>query len=136
MDLYSDSSENKHSYDCPIETTSNDCCQHATHLKASAYGYPSRMHHSQHNYLAQAVTGNHILLLDSPTISAFAYTHSISQVQPDLSSPNRDPCLAISQQTMHNASSFCIRVRTACLSSFFSDLYSNVVIMVQDCFLS
>ena len=48
---------------------------------------------------------------------------------------NRDPCVVILQRTIHNASPCCVRVRMPCLSGFFSDLYSNVVMLVQDCFL-
>ena len=51
-----------------------------------------------------------------------------------LISPDRDPCVVILQQTMYNASPCCVRVRMPCLSGFFSDLYSNVVMLVQDCF--
>jgi len=74
------------------------------------------------------VTGNHV----NP------YTHNWctqTQLQKfNISSPNRDPCVAISQRTMHNAPC-CVRVRMPSLSGFFSDLYSNAVILIQDCFL-
>ena len=50
------------------------------------------------------------------------------------SSPNRHPCVTILQRTMHNAS-LCDFKKKALFDQFFSDLYFNVVILVQDCVL-
>ena len=44
-------------------------------------------------------------------------------------SPNRDPCSVISQRTMHNALSCCVRVWMPCLSDFSAKIAFTLVFM-------
>ena len=76
------------------------------------------MHHIPHK---QPRKISHIKTCQ-PIYPQLAYLHTQTQLYKfNISSPNRDPCVAISQWSMHNASPCCVRVRFSAISMYNID---------------
>ena len=98
-------------------------------LSQCVHDYPSRIHAEciafYINNPVKLVTGNHVNLCIQ-----LVYLYTLTQSYKF----KRSVCgytVHVSQQTMHNASPCCVRVRMPCLIGFFSNLYSNVVINIS-----